>query len=244
MADANLVLLGTGSAESLHYWNSNALVRTPECNILIDCGFTIKYALADIGMTLQEVDAVFITHTHGDHIHGLERLGFEARYIYQRRPTLYLEADLYSIIWEQCLTGSMGQTSCGSNRLEDFFEVQIIKNHTFTVGGCHFRSFSTPHTIGKPSYGLVLNEQLLFTSDTNLIPNLETFFPSGPIIHDCCLQAQNPVHTTLHELIEGYPKTLRQRMTLIHYGDGVDFYRALMDREFFGVATQGQVIEL
>ena len=244
MTDVHLVLLGTGNAESLQYWNTNALVRTPTHNILIDCGFTIKYALAHIGLTLREVDAVFVTHAHGDHIHGLERLGFESRYVYQRRPTLYLEEDLYPILWEKCLAGSMGHTSCGSNRLEDFFDVQIIADHIFTVGCCRFRSFPTLHTVGKPSYGVVLNEQVLFTSDTNLILDLDSFFPVGRIIHDCCLQAQNPVHATLQELIEGYSETLRQRMLLIHYGDEVDFYRSLMERKFSGVATQGQRIDL
>ncbi|CAK0761564.1 Lactamase_B domain-containing protein [Gammaproteobacteria bacterium] len=244
MADAHLVLLGTGNAESLRYWNTNALVRTGEANILIDCGFTIKYALAEVGLTLREIDAVFVTHAHGDHVHGLERLGFESRYVYQRRPTLYLETDLYSVVWDRCLSGSMGHTSCGANRLEDFFDVHLIKNHTFTAGGCRFHTFPTPHTIGKPSYGVVLNERVLFTSDTNLIPHLDTFFPAGTIIHDCCLQTQNPVHATLHELIFGYLGTLRRRVFLSHYGDGIDFYRTLIEREFAGVAAQGQVIEL
>lgn len=244
MMTPHLVLLGTGNAESLRYWNTNALVRTCEKNILIDCGFSIKYALSNIGLTTRDVDSVFITHAHGDHIHGLERLGFESRYVHQRRPRLYLEADLYSVVWDRCLSGSMGQTSNGPSQLEDFFDVRMIENHAFIDGNCNFRTFPTPHTEGKPSYGLVLNERILFTSDTNLIHHLNTFFPTGLIIHDCCLQAKNPVHATLHELIEKYPRDLRQRMLLIHYGDGVDVYRALMEREFLGIAAQGQMIEL
>ena len=244
MSLTELIVLGTGNAEALRYWNTNWLVRTDAAHILIDCGFTIKYALRDVGLSLQSIDAVFITHVHGDHVYGLERLGFESRYVYQRRPILYLESDLYQPLWEKCLAGSMGYTSCGVSRLEDFFEVRIIENHAFTIGGCFFRTFPTDHTIGKPSYGVVLNERVLCTGDTNVLPDLEAFFPEGLILHDACLQAQNPVHATLHDLIAGYTPALRRRMLLIHHGDEVDFYRALIEREFRGAAIQGQVISL
>ncbi len=244
MENTYLTLIGTGNAESLRYWNTGALVRIDTQHVLIDCGFTIKYALRDIDISLQKIDAVFITHVHGDHVHGLERLGFESRYVYNRRPILYLEEDLYSPLWDKCLAGSMGNTSCGSSRIEDFFDVRIIENHTFTIGDCIFRTFPTPHTVGKPSYGVVLNERVMLTSDTNLITDLDQSFPNGIIFHDCCLQAENPVHATLSELIEGYSLALRKRMFLVHYGDEIDFYRALIRREFCGVATQGQVISL
>ncbi len=244
MAAPDLTVLGTGNAESLRYWNTSAWVRTNAGNLLIDCGFSVKPALHERGLSLQSVDSVFITHVHGDHVHGLERLGFESRYVYHRRPVLYLEEDLYHPLWEKCLAGSMGQTSCGSSRLEDFFDVRMIEHHTFTVGGCRFQTFPTPHTVGKPSYGLVINDRVLFTSDSTVIPELDAFFPHGFIFHDICLQAKNPVHATLSELIARYPLQVRQRMFLMHYGDEIDFYRALIDRQFLGVAEQGQVIEL
>lgn len=244
MAGILLKLIGTGNSESLRYWNSSALVYSGNSKILIDCGFTIKYALSAQQLTLKDIDAVFITHTHGDHVHGLERLGFESRYIYNRRPRLYLEQDLYNLVWDRCLSGSMGNTSCGNTKLEDFFNVQIIQNNSFNEGGCDFHTFTTPHTKGKPSYGLILNNQLLFTSDTNLIPNIEDLLPRGIIIHDCCLQANNPAHATINQLITSYPKKLRQRILLTHYGDNIDFYRTLINKEFLGVAAQGQLIEL
>jgi len=200
--------------------------------------------LATIGLTLRQIDGVFITHIHGDHVHGLERLGFEARYLYQFRPKLYLESDLYHLLWDQCLAGSMADTSNGPSYLEDFFDVHLISDHQFNVAGCQFRTFPTLHTIGKPSYGIILNEQLMFTSDTTPLPNLANFFPTGLIIHDVCLNATNPVHATLQQLLLQYPPALRQRMLLIHYGDTIELYRTLIEREFHGVAYQGQIFPL
>lgn len=49
-----------------------------ECNgtkILIDMGNTCKYVtdkLRGIGVGAEEIDAIFITHTHSDHVKGLK----------------------------------------------------------------------------------------------------------------------------------------------------------------------------
>jgi ribonuclease BN (tRNA processing enzyme) len=239
----HLVLLGTGSADSLRYWNTNALVRTAHGNLLIDCGYTIKHALADVGLTLEAIDAVFITHIHGDHVFGLERLGFESRYGFSRRVTLYLEPAIHDVIWGQCLKGSMGYSSCGENRLEDFFDIALIENGRFEFGGCGFQTFPTPHTVGKPSFGLTINDRLVFTSDTKLIPELIDT-AADLIIHDCTLQEGNPVHANLSELLSGYPEHLRRRMLLIHLGDEAHARREELERHFLGVARQGQILPL
>lgn len=50
---------------------------TDRVKILIDAGISLKATsarLADIGVDLSEIDAIFITHDHGDHIAGLKPL--------------------------------------------------------------------------------------------------------------------------------------------------------------------------
>lgn len=50
---------------------------TDEIKILIDVGISvkmIKLKLAEIGVSLEEIDAILITHDHGDHIQGLRTL--------------------------------------------------------------------------------------------------------------------------------------------------------------------------
>lgn len=64
-------ILGTSSSGNC------ALLATQESKVLIDAGFSgrrIERMLADAGESIEEIDAVFITHEHSDHIAGLAGL--------------------------------------------------------------------------------------------------------------------------------------------------------------------------
>ena len=85
-----LLILGCGHSESLTLFNTNAAVRDHGRLFLIDCGWTIKAALQAQGHGFADIDGIFITHVHGDHVFGLERIGYEARFKLGRRIPLYL----------------------------------------------------------------------------------------------------------------------------------------------------------
>jgi len=66
----NFSVLGSGSSGNSSYLESS---RTA---ILVDCGFSysnLKSRLESIGRSPEDIDAVFITHEHTDHIAGLRR---------------------------------------------------------------------------------------------------------------------------------------------------------------------------
>jgi phosphoribosyl 1,2-cyclic phosphodiesterase len=66
-------ILGSGSS------GNSALLATEQARVLVDAGFSAKKLgalLASIGESLERIDAIFLTHEHGDHaaaIDGLRR---------------------------------------------------------------------------------------------------------------------------------------------------------------------------
>lgn len=239
MTRRRLRFLGTGDSESMRYWNTNLLLESGGQRLLIDCGYTVKYALRDTGLTLASIDGIVITHVHADHVFGLERAGYEMRYTYDRRIPLILEPDILPVLWDQTLKGCMGLSSDGENQLADFFEVQPIVDNCFEFAGCVMRTFPTPHTPGMSTYGLIFDEAVIFTADSKPLDWVAADRSSRHILHDCSLQDANPVHATLTELIQFYPKRVRERLMAIHYGDDMEANRALIEQEFQAVAEQG-----
>lgn len=239
-----LTMLGVGHSEAIDHWNNNAMITAGDHRLLIDAGYTIKFALRDRGLTLADVDAIFISHVHADHCFGLERLAYECRFRYRSKPILYLAPGIYDELWNQTLQGVMGQCSEGQATLDDFFRVVQLEQEAFDYHGVELTYFQNCHTPGKPSYGLWINEHLLFSGDTRAIPETVARFNPATILHDCTLEDWNPVHASVSELLDSYPSELRQRMYLMSYEDDYEQHRHLIEREFAGFAWQGQEFEL
>src|SRR5690606_39016499 len=118
-------MIGTGSAFAKKYFNNNALVYTEGCTLLIDCGITAPLALHQAGINVDAIDAVLITHLHGDHVGGLEELAFQMLYTFKKKPLLYIMDTLVEPLWENCLKA--GMDDAGRMALESYFEVVVMK---------------------------------------------------------------------------------------------------------------------
>ncbi len=70
-----VTLLGTGRPTPLHdRFEAATLVEAGDTTLLFDAGRGVSIRIWQLGMPLREVDAVFITHFHHDHISGLADL--------------------------------------------------------------------------------------------------------------------------------------------------------------------------
>jgi hypothetical protein len=111
MSQIKITVLGSGGAfATMEQGNSSFLVEHGERKILIDCGMTVPYVLRDeMGIPLQSITDVIITHTHSDHSGGLELILHACRWIGKCRPTVWasprvhleLTEALSVLCWEQ-----------------------------------------------------------------------------------------------------------------------------------------------
>ncbi len=241
----SLIVLGTGNSESIAQFNSNALIvgRTGRL-LLVDCGYTAKYALNSLGdLELSDIDEIFISHLHGDHAFGLERFAFESRYNYQRRHGLVLEPTLLDPLWNGFLETFVGVSSAGQQQLRDFFDIRLVENHEFRFDGLTLRTFRTNHTSGKDCFGLSVDDRLIWTADTNILPWLNSS-NAHTILHDGTSQEGHPAHATIPEIDSSYTTDTKRKIWLIHYDDDLIPGHPVIRDELAGLARFGMQFEI
>lgn len=237
-------IIGCGNSESLRHFNNNALLCCTSGNLLIDCGHTAKLALHEQGYGWADIDAVYITHVHGDHVFGLERLAFESRFKLNTRPKLFLEPELENELWEQTLKGSLGNINGKSQVLADYFDVQFIQEHKFSFGGHHIHSIPVDHAPDKSAFGILIDNYLFYSGDTKAIPEVvnELNFEIG--FHDASVAEISPVHAHFESLKSSYSAATCKKLYLMSYEDDWRLAAKDIDGAFAGLAEQGQVVTL
>ncbi len=128
-ATVKFCVLASGSS------GNAALVSTGHTRILVDAGLSmreLRKRLATIGESLDQVDAILITHEHSDHVSGL--------------PVLARNKDVRAVIHMTRLTGpaiDWGETQPA--RLECF-----QAGASFQIGDIEVQSFGIPHDAIDP----------------------------------------------------------------------------------------------
>lgn len=128
--------------------------------LLFDCGTDAKFSLKELHIPPDEVDAVYVSHQHGDHCGGLEWLGFGTYFREGAvRPQLICNEGLMVDLWEHGLKGSMSSIQGKVVTLSEYFQCNAVP----TGGWFHwddifFETVQTIHVLSgfsiQHSYGL------------------------------------------------------------------------------------------
>ena len=94
-----LFFLGTGSAFTKRHNQTNLIVIKGKDHLLIDCGMKAPQALHDLGVSVTNIENILITHSHADHIGGLEEIALMGRYLAKKKPNLVLSETYQHILW-------------------------------------------------------------------------------------------------------------------------------------------------
>lgn len=248
------IFLGTGAAYSIspdNYQSNMLIISDNNKKLLIDCGTDIRYSLHEQGYSFTDIDAVYISHLHSDHIGGVEWLGFCSKFIAHSTPTLFVSDDQVDLLWDTVLKGGMSSVKDEPAQLETFFNVHGIQpGGKFIWEDISFKLVKTIHVISDhhtlPSYGLFITykqHKIFLTTDTQFdLASLEKFYLDADIIfHDCeTINIKTGVHAHFDDL-QHLPLEIKAKTWLYDYNEGT-----LPDANmagFLGYLKKGQVFE-
>lgn len=218
----HLNFLGTGAAHAVELGSSSAVLeRDGQPMLLIDCGpDTLDRYVAAYGAPPLNV---YITHTHMDHVGGLERLFTRVWFNEALRGKTRVFAHAALVPWLQTRVADYPGVLAegGVNYWEAFRLVPCSRG--FWLDDCWFDVFATRHHRPGTSFGLALPGSFAFTGDTRPIPEVLTHYAGAQelIAHDCGLIG-NPSHTGIDDIEREYDEALRARLVLYHYGSKAD----------------------
>lgn len=226
--------LGTGAAFTVAEDNfqSNAILQDDggRC-LLIDCGTDVRRALRAAGLSRHDLAGAYVSHLHGDHIGGLEWLGFSTYFDPDAgRLPLFVPEPLVTPLWHDTLKGGMGALDHGPARLEDYFDVRPVPSgRHFVFGGTRIDLVPVDHIrcglSTMASYGLMIEAPagpVLFTSDCLFQPDtLMPYYDRARLIFHDCDTGPTPggVHAHFQQL-STLPEAVRAKMWLYHHADG------------------------
>jgi ribonuclease BN (tRNA processing enzyme) len=140
--------------------------------VLLDCGATSLTALRQAGLDPGQVDAVFVSHLHGDHFGGLPFLILDGQFSGRAAP-LAIAGPAGT---QQRLTAAMECLFPGSTQVRRRFEVTVTElspDRGQEVAGVTAQAFQALHPSGAPALILRLTvggTVIAYTGDTAWTP--------------------------------------------------------------------------
>jgi phosphoribosyl 1,2-cyclic phosphodiesterase len=242
---------GVGNASAVELGSAMATIeRHGRPWLTIDCGAEgLTAYLAHYG---EAPRALFITHTHLDHVAGFERLFVDAMFGDDMSADgmsggcagltrLYVPAHLVPLLHQRVGDYPNVLAEGGAN-FWDAFQV-IPVGDAFWHDGVRLEVFETRHHWPRSAYGLRLRGSMVWTGDTRPIPEVlaKAADAGETVAHDCALRG-NPSHSGIEDLEREYPDELLARCVLYHYV-GVAEGQALKARGY-RVADPGECLAL
>jgi len=260
-----LTFLGTGSAFAMKNFQTNMLIEFDDgYKLLIDAGGDIRFSLAEQGLGYMDINGVYVSHLHADHIGGMEWLAFTTYFDprYQGRPDLFISEFLVDDLWTRSLSGGLASLQGKRNTIDRFFNVHPVeKNGVFAIdhptNSPEFQLVQTVHFVNgytfELSFGLLFeagDEVVFITTDTQFAPNqIKDFYNKATVIyHDVeCSPFRSGVHSHFDELV-GLEETTKNKIWLTHYQDVVvddweEWEAKAKAAGFRGFIPKGHVVE-
>ncbi len=184
MSPFQVIVLGVGDTFSELHAPSSLLLVANGFHLAIDCPDMYRRVLREASqngagpLDLSRIDDVLLTHVHGDHMNGLEGVGFYKHFWEHKRMRLHTFPESLDGLWDRRLKISMGQLWNGERhmemRFEDYFDARPLSwEGVNRVGPFEVELRMTRHHVATCSLKVRYQERCLgYSSDTAFDPGL------------------------------------------------------------------------
>ena len=213
-----LTLLGTGcpKVDYKRFGPAN-LITTKMTNILVDCGSGITQRLDQINISTADIDALFLTHLHSDHVIDLYQLIISSWHSYRTKPwKIYGPKGTKKFVskimnaWQEERTQRIKYENRSSVKAFNIIVKEFSTSGTINIKDLKIKYFEVDHKPVPFAYGfcfLKKNKKLTISGDTRPCENVMKFGQlSDVLLHEVFIEDEiketNKMRTlkTLHNV--------------------------------------------
>ena len=235
MADA--ILVGTSDAFGAGGRRQTAIVvRSGEGSVLLDCGPTTCSGLAALGIARDEIDAIAISHYHGDHFGGIPLFLLAARYEDLRTRPIVIAGPRGVEQRVRALAVAMAHPFDARDWTFPILFSEIEPGVESGVGPLTIRPFAVRHNPGTCACGLWVEageKRIAFSGDTGWFAELPAQVAGADLfICECTYYDRDyPYHLSYRELLERRAQLDVGRLVLTHLGAEMADLRGRLELE-------------
>jgi len=226
--------LGAGGFFTTDSFHTNIVIEHKGKRLLLDAGSDLKWSSKHAGLKPGDFDGVYISHCHGDHVQGLEWLGFGNYFMNnKKRIPVFGAHNVLDLAWNGGLRASMQSVHGDVMEFNDYFNVINMRpNESRTFAGLDITAVQAVHVMNgfefAPCYGLMIvdpktKERIFYTADTQFAPGqlIESCRMADIVLHDCETSKFKSIVHANYEDLRTYPDDIKSKIILHHVGDEV-----------------------
>ena len=226
--------------------HASYLVDGDGSRVLLDCGSTTLLALKRTGLAADAVDAVMISHLHGDHFAGIPFLLLDCIYDTPRQRPLTILGPPGTAARVGDLHRAMYKELAARPLPFELRYVEVQPGTAVSAAGADVLPFRVPHQESEVSLGLRLRmggKTVLYSGDTGWTEDLVAqSVDTDLFICECCFfETRVDFHLDYPRLAENHHRFGCKRLVLTHLGREVLQHREELTLE---LAHDGLVVDL
>lgn len=237
-----IIMLGTGHGSVQKNYNTCFLIENKKERLLVDTGGSIKIMtnLKEAGYTLNDINHIFISHCHTDHLLGLCWI-FKLNCLNHHKITVYSNKEVYEAI--KNLIKSLYPETIQKMIYDDFTFIILEEDKEYNIAGLNITFFDC---LAKENslYGFDLklenNKSLIFLGDETCNPKLYKRLENKEyVMHEAfCLDNDNSYpdivkehHATVKKVCETLKPLNIKNLILYHTEDSHKNKKELYEQE-------------